>query len=186
MKSDERKTGQDAASPSLQRNKFGLTNREEAFCRLYVESGNAEKSYLQAGYVRPKPGYLTMKATDLLKKSKIQDRVTALAMSKGMKRHVSKDVFLEMVMKNYELAQESGDFGAANKSLEILGKSMGYVIDQRQTLQVTASMNKPLASEDAGERIQRLAELAGIPLSLPKPKDEEIVDAELDDEQSGS
>lgn len=150
---------------------------------LYVESGDGDRAYLRAGYDRPKKGYLSLKVKSLLDKPKVQDRLAMLALAKGRGKSVSKEVFLDMVMKNYELAQENGDFSAANKSLEILGKSMGYVIDQRQTLQVTASMNKPLATEDQSERIQRLAELAGIRLELPGPaKGETIIDGEFSDD----
>lgn len=169
--------------PSRRQSKWGLTEREEAFCLLYTQLGDAEKAYLQAGFARPKRNYLSIKTQEVLKRPKVQDRIAMLALAKGRRKAVSKDVFLEMVMKNYELAQESGDFSAANKSLEILGKSMGYVVDQRQTLQVTASMNKPIAMEDQAERIQKLAELAGMRLELPAPrKDGEILEGEFSDE----
>lgn len=183
LKSEKPQTTKAEDSRSLRRNRWGLTDREEAFCLLYVEDGDAEKAYLRAGYDRPKKGYLSMKVKMMLDRPKVRDRLAMLALAKGRGKSVSKEVFLDMVMKNYELAQENGDFAAANKSLEIMGKSMGYVIDQRQTLQVTASMNKPIAVEDQAERIQRLAELAGMRLELPAPRGEEnVIDGEFSDD----
>ena len=119
---------------------------------------------------------------EVLKREHVQNRITALALAKGTRRNVSKDVFMDMVMQNYTAAHENGDYSAANKALELLGKSMGYVVDQRQTLQVTASMNKPLNTEDQTDRIRQLAEIAGIKIALPAPKTKDsFVDADFEE-----
>ena len=87
-----------------------------------------------------------------------------------------------MLLDNHKRAMEAGDFKAGNEALQLIGKSMGYLIDQRQTLNVTANMNKPMAPEDQRERIERLAALAGMPLSLPAPAPE-LVEVELVDDE---
>jgi len=112
-----------------------------------------------------------MKVKEILEKPRVQNRITALALAKGRSKQVSREVFEDMIIQNYQAAFDSGDFVAANKALEILGKAKSFLIDQRQTFAVTANMNKPVNGEDQSDRIKALAEIAGINLQLPPPRD---------------
>lgn len=178
MKSAARKTSKIEDTPSLQRNKFGLTEKQEAFCQGLVQHGNAKKAYLEAGYVDP-GNYITAKVKELKENEAVKNRLTQLLNRQSARHGLSKDTYLEMLLENHRKAMEAGDFKAGNDALQLIGKAQGYLIDQRQTLNVTANMNKPIAVEDRTARINRLARLAGVPLTLPAP---ETVEAEIVDD----
>ena len=64
-----------------------LTNKQEAFCQKYVETGNASEAYRQAYGTTAKPSTVMPKASRLLASGKIGARVAELRESIVQKVH---------------------------------------------------------------------------------------------------
>lgn len=56
-----------------------LSVRQEAFCLHYAKTGDAAKSYREAGYKAKSPGAIYASANRLLKNDKVQERLREIA-----------------------------------------------------------------------------------------------------------
>src|SRR5262245_59286762 len=128
----------------------GLTAKQEKFCSLYVELGNATHAYLQA-YQAANMTHRTAqkRAGELLKNGAVTGRIAALQAAAAQKAGLTRQWVLERLMLNaricmgeervrlavqrtnketkqievVEIVVTERDAAAANRALELLGKT---------------------------------------------------------------
>ena len=86
-------------------NEFGVTEQQEKFCRVFVETGNASEAYRQA-YNAKNMGSNTIavKASNLLDKDNITVRLQQLREVHQKRHAITVDTLLEKLNKVYTVA----------------------------------------------------------------------------------
>lgn len=94
-------------------NEFGLTEQQEKFCRVFVETGNASESYRQA-YNAKNMGQNTIavKASEMLNKDNITVRLQQLRETHQKRHAITVDTLLEKLNRVYDAAMDTGDEAA--------------------------------------------------------------------------
>jgi len=93
---------------------MGLTIKQERFCQVYVESGNASEAYRRvynAG--RMKPETVNRKAKELLDHGKITARIAELQAEHREKHDITVETITAMYLEDRKLAHQLGNPGAA-------------------------------------------------------------------------
>lgn len=90
-------------------NEFGVTEQQEKFCRVFVETGNASESYRQA-YNAKNMGANTIavKASNLLDKDNITVRLNQLRETHQKRHAITVDTLLAKLDAVYEAAMDVG------------------------------------------------------------------------------
>lgn len=86
-------------------NEFGVTEQQEKFCRVFVETGNASEAYRQA-YNAKNMGANTIaaRASEMLNKSNITVRLQQLREVHQKRHAITVDTLLEKLNKVYTVA----------------------------------------------------------------------------------
>lgn len=137
----------------------GISPEEDVFCREYLASMDLKKAITAAGYEGRHP---TVTARRWLNKQRVKKRLQQLQVRDEIRADLTRDKYHQMLTETYERAMADGDYAGANKAAELLGKSMGYFVDQRAVLNVTAQVPSDKTAKVA--EIQRLAKIAGVKL----------------------
>lgn len=137
----------------------GLTPEEEAFCVEFASSMDRKKALEAAGYTGSNH---SMMAARWLAKAKIQEKLAQLREKVEARVELNRETYLAMLQATYDKAMADGDYAGANKASELLGRAMGYFVEQRAVLNVSAKMPEDKAQRVA--EVQRLARIAGVTL----------------------
>ncbi len=91
-------------------NEFGVTEQQEKFCRIFVETGNASEAYRQA-YNAKNMGANTIaaRASEMLNKSNITVRLQQLREVHQKRHAITVDTLLAKLDKVYEAAMDTGE-----------------------------------------------------------------------------
>lgn len=135
----------------------GITPEEEIFCREYLASMDLTKAITAAGYTGSHP---TVTARRWLNKPKVRDRLQQMQKRDEIRADITRDKYHQMLTETYERAMADGDYAGANRAAELLGKSMGYFVEQKAILNVTSRVDGDKSAKVA--EIQRLARIAGV------------------------
>ena len=127
-----------------------LTQKQEAFARAYVETGNASEAYRRAyDAARMKPEAIHVNASKLLADTKVALRVDALQ-AKHAKRHdITVDRITEMLLDDRTLARSNDQPAAAVSAAMGIAKLHGLIIDKSKVELAT--------HEDALTELRKLA-----------------------------
>jgi phage terminase small subunit len=145
-----RKTTSKPACPKAKK----LTPKQEKFCQLYIQLGNASDAYRGAycaGMMKAET--IRVKAAELLKNGNVTVRIRELQDGAAEKAQLSKAWVLERLMRNaricmgeetiklkvyskargevIEVDATDRDSTAANRALELLGKELRMFIDRQ-------------------------------------------------------
>jgi len=107
----------------------GMSDKMKRFCDEYLIDMNATRAALRAGYSK-KTAHAT--GVENLKKPIIQNYIMQQRIKVEKRVHLDQDFVLKGLMKNYNLAIEAGQFGPANRALELLGKYQNMFNDKIQ------------------------------------------------------
>ncbi len=110
-------------TPALETPGEELSERQEAFCRLYVEQPVAAKAAVAAGY---SPANARQQANRLLKHPLIVRRIHALREVCGLDRQVRRDTIVDQAEAVFEAAMEKGDYYAAMQALTMKARLAGF------------------------------------------------------------
>jgi len=135
----------------------GITPEEEIFCREYLASMDLTKAITAAGYAGSHP---TVTARRWLNKPKVRDRLQQMQKRDEIRADITRDKYHQMLTETYDRAMADGDYAGANRAAELLGKSMGYFVEQKAILNVTSRVDGDKSAKVA--EIQRLARIAGV------------------------
>jgi phage terminase small subunit len=153
-----------------------LTPKQEKFCLLYIEFGDASAAYRGAySSGKMKATTINRNAHELLKDSKISARIAELQKKVAEKAELTAAWVIERLQRNariclgeekiklsvlpkgadkpVEVEAHDRDPAAANKALELLGKTMGIFVERVETTneQFVVGVDKPM-TEDSFER----------------------------------
>ena len=139
-----------------------LTPKQECFCQVYIETGNASEAYRRAyDAERMKSATINRNACALLKNNKIATRVAVLQ-SEHRKRH---DISIDSLTSEYEdarqLAMDTSQPAAANGA--ITGKARLHGLDVNGHKHAGRNDGAIEASDTSSdlERARRMALLLG-------------------------
>jgi hypothetical protein len=110
-----------------------MTPKQEKFCTLYVELGNASEAYRQAyDASRMKPATINVKASQLLAQDKISVRVGELRSIHAQRHEITVDTIRDMLIEDRAFARECETPGAAVSATLGLGKLYGHIKDKHE------------------------------------------------------
>lgn len=91
-------------------NEFGLTEQQEKFCRVFVETGNASESYRQS-YKAEKmsANSIAREASLMLDNPKVTQRLNQLRETHTKRHAITVDTLLEKLNRVFDVAMDTGD-----------------------------------------------------------------------------
>jgi len=133
----------------MAKNDKGLTDRQEIFCTEFIKDLNAIAAAKRAGY-----GKLTAErnAYKFLKHEAIRKRIEELKAESFKRTAIDSDDILRRLVRIADRTEQEGDFNAAIRSLELLGKHKALWTEK--TVNETTIMNA-FASGNSEEDIER-------------------------------
>jgi len=135
-----------------------LSPEEELFCREYLLHGNATQAIKATGYEGRNPSVI---GSNWLKRPRIQKKLARLKTRDEAQADMTRDIYLAMLKDTYQRAMADGDYSGANRAMELIGKHLGYLVDQKAVFTATKKIENPEAMQ---AEVQRLARIAGVPL----------------------
>ena len=129
--------------------KRSLTDRQDLFCREYIKDLNAQAAAKRAGYSEK---MANAKAYQFLKVDRIRERIEELKKESMRRLALDADDILRRLVRIADATEQSGDYNAAIRSLELLGKHKALWTEK--TVNETTIMNA-FASGNSEEDIQR-------------------------------
>lgn len=144
-------------------NEFGLTEQQEKFCRVFVETGNASESYRQS-YKADKmtANSIGREASLLLDNPKVTQRLNQLRETHQKRHAITVDTLLEKLNRVYDVAMDTGEegtrpaqaaaaTGAVMAQAKLLGLDKQLIElsgEQTVNIRTKADMFKELYGED--------------------------------------
>jgi hypothetical protein len=111
------------AAPEIETPGEVLTERQEAFCRLYLERPVAAKAAVAAGY---SPATARQQACRLLKHPLVIRRLHELRDAGGKDWQVRRDTIIDQAEAVFEAAMEKSDYYAAMQALTMKARLAGF------------------------------------------------------------
>jgi hypothetical protein len=173
------------SSPEIETPGEVLTERQEAFCRAYLECPVARKAAVSAGY---SPMSARNQANRLLKHPLVIRRLHELRHVRGQDHQVRRDTIIDQAEAVFEAAMEKSDFYAAMQALTMKARLAGFA-DYLPGVRILRREARDYEQEfwarahAAEQRIMaaRLGEIAGGPIdraALFKAQDDATMFAE--------
>lgn len=138
-----------------------LTPKQERFCLLYIETGNASEAYRRAyDASRMTSGSVNRKAKELLDNGKITARLDELRAPVVEKAQITLESHLTELERLKRRAEQAGNINAALRAEELRGKAVGLYTSKVELippnfLSTSACQSKAL---EAQNRLRELRE----------------------------
>lgn len=108
-----------------------LTVKQETFCAIFVEKGNASEAYrLSYNCAKMKPSTVWRKAAELLENGKVTARIEQLQEEARMRHEVTLDSVLDELESARVKALEAGQCAAAVSATMGKAKLLGMLTDK--------------------------------------------------------
>lgn len=140
----------------------GLTQKQEAFARAFIETGNASEAYRRAYNAGAmKDASVWRKAKELIDNGKVTARIEQLREQMAEKNEITIERLTKMTLDAYTLAMKENvaQTSAAVRAVEMLGKLHGLVTDKKH---VTSDNRHTHSAEPLSPFAEHLAEVLGI------------------------
>ena len=145
--------------------KNSLTPKQEAFCRAYVETGNATAAYRAAfGDKKWAEGALHVQASKLLSTPKVNLMVKSLQAKHAERHEITVDDLVEELEEARSLAKDIGQASAAVSATMGKAKLLGLVIERTEHTgkdgapitirQITADMSPQEAAQEYARSLE--------------------------------
>lgn len=129
-------------------NEFGLTEQQEKFCRVFVETGNASESYRQS-YKAEKmsANSIAREASLMLDNPNVAQRIRTLRETHAKRHNVTVDSLVAELeeIKQIALAAETPQTSAAVSA--VMGKAKLTGLD-KQVVEMTGTVAVAITAED--------------------------------------
>lgn len=109
---------------------MALTQKQEAFCIAYVETGNASEAYRVAGYAIENAKTVNEAASRLLKNSKVIARLTEIRAPALEKAQITLECHLNDLKVLRDKADVALKFGPAVAAEIARGKASGLYVEE--------------------------------------------------------
>ena len=114
--------------------KIKLTPKQERFCQVYIETGNASEAYRQAyNAEKMRPDTVNNKAYGLLHKGEIRARLDELRAEHKKRHEITVDTLVAELEEARKLAFETDKAAAAVSATMGKAKLLGLVVDKQET-----------------------------------------------------
>ena len=111
-----------------------LTPKQEKFCQVYIETGNASEAYRQAyNASRTKPEVVAVKASQMLANGKVAVRIDALRALHQKRHEITVDDLVKELEEARKLALETEKAAAAVQATMGKAKLLGLVVEKQET-----------------------------------------------------
>ena len=114
--------------------KIKLTPKQERFCQVYIETGNASEAYRQAyNAAKMKPETVNRTAKQLLDNRKIAARLDELREEHAKRHEITVDDLVAELEEARKLAFETDKAAAAVSATMGKAKLLGLVVEKQET-----------------------------------------------------
>ncbi len=114
--------------------KIKLTPKQEKFCQVYIETGNASEAYRQSyNTAKMKPETVNRTAKQLLDNSKIAARLDELREEHAKRHEITVDTLVAELEEARKLAFETDKAAAAVQATMGKAKLLGLVVEKQET-----------------------------------------------------
>ncbi len=112
-----------------------LTQKQESFCLVYIETGNATESYRQAYKPKTKlESTINRSAKDLMDNPKIAARIEDLRKPVRDKAQITLETHLTDLKRLRDLAETDGKFSAAVTAEVSRGRASGLYVERIENI----------------------------------------------------
>src|ERR1019366_884653 len=109
-------------APEKKSNPYGLSDRQWLFAQEYAACGVGARAAIAAGYSRK---CAKQTAARLLTNADLVRAVADLRKERDLRTKITVAVVVQENWANYRRCVDAGEFSAANKALELLGRHVG-------------------------------------------------------------
>jgi len=110
-----------------------MTPKQEKFCQVYVETGNASEAYRQAyDAEKMKPQTINRKAHELIENGKIAARIEALMAAACERHEITMDSITSQLMQDRANAILFKQASPAVAATVAIAKLHGLIVDKRE------------------------------------------------------
>jgi len=141
-----------------------LTERQEVFCNEFIKDLNAVQAAIRAGYSTQ---HAKKNAYTLLRQPRISERISELKGESIKRTKIESDDILRRLVRIAERTEQEGDYNAAIRSLELLGKHQALWTDRNIT-EIQNAFATGNSDEDIERDIERLQKIAAPKLKIVK------------------
>jgi hypothetical protein len=146
------------STPTGSRAAGGLTQRQEAFCLAFIETGNASESYRRA--YKPKRSSaktINEEASRLLADPKVSTRVAELRDGAAKNAGLSLETHLGKLAELRDMAVKAEEYDAAIRAEKHRGEAAGLYPDRGKAISVNFPL--PTKAEPVSETAQWVADI---------------------------
>ena len=135
-----------------------LTPKQEAFCNGFIKDLNITQAAMRAGY---SPKHARNNAYTLTQDPAIVQRIAELKSEQTKPTKIEADDILRRLVRIADKTEQEGDYNAAIRSLELLGKHQAMWTDKNITeMEVRNALATGNSDEDIARDIERLKRIA--------------------------
>jgi Terminase small subunit len=119
-----------------------MSPKQQTFVREYLVDLNATAAYKRAGY-RGRGRAAENAASRMLGNAVVQTAIKEALAERQKRTEIKVDTVVQETWNNYQRCVVAGQFGAANKALELLGRHVGAFPNKHEH---TGTDNSPIPS----------------------------------------
>ena len=135
-----------------------LTPKQEAFCNEFIKDLNITQAAMRAGY---SPKHARNNAYALTQDPAIVQRIAELKSEQTKRTKIEADDILRRLVRIADKTEQEGDYNAAIRSLELLGKHQAMWTERNITeMEVRNAFATGNSDEDIARDIERLKRIA--------------------------
>ena len=143
-----------------------ITAQQEQFCLEFIKDLNAVRAAIRAGYGEQ---HAKKNAWTIIRNPAVAARISELKADQTKRTKIEADDILRRLVRIAEKTEQEGDYQAAIRSLELLGKHQAMWTDKNLTeMEVKNAFATGNSEEDIARDVERLKKIATPHLKLIK------------------
>ena len=143
-----------------------ITAQQEQFCLEFIKDLNAVRAAIRAGYGEQ---HAKKNAWTIIRNPAVAERISELKADQTKRTKIEEDDILRRLVRIAEKTEQEGDYQAAIRSLELLGKHQAMWTDKNLTeMEVKNAFATGNSEEDIARDVERLKKIATPHLKLIK------------------
>ena len=145
-----------------------LTPQQEQFCQEFIKDLNALRAAIRAGYGEQ---HAKKNAWQIVRNPTVSARIAELKAEQTKRTKIEADDILRRLVRIAEKTEQEGDYNAAIRSLELLGKHQAMWTEKNITeMNVQNAFATGNSEEDIQRDVERLKKIAAPKLKLVEGK----------------
>lgn len=145
-----------------------LTPQQEQFCQEFIKDLNALRAAVRAGYGEQ---HAKKNAWQIVRNPNVSARIAELKAEQTKRTKIEADDILRRLVRIAEKTEQEGDYNAAIRSLELLGKHQAMWTEKNITeMNVQNAFATGNSEEDIERDVERLKKIAAPKLKLVEGK----------------